>query len=79
MALDADPDTEITLAVDVAPVWGQKRAAVHRHRSQAAESSILRAPSERQRLFLGMEHFVPLSARSLERGFLNTMIGDSAQ
>ncbi len=51
------PDEAVTLAVDVIPVWEQKLRAIRCHRTQAGESPILRAPEERQRLFLGTEYF----------------------
>jgi len=55
--LHAVPDEEITLAVDVTPVWEQKLAAIRCHCTQAGESPILTTSLERQRLFLGTEHF----------------------
>lgn len=55
--LHAVPDEEITTAVDVGPVWDEKLSAIRCHRTQAGESPILHAPEERQRLFLGQEHF----------------------
>jgi len=55
--LHAVPDEQVTLTIDVTPVWEQKLAAIRCHRTQLAESPILRAPAERQRLFLGQEHF----------------------
>jgi LmbE family N-acetylglucosaminyl deacetylase len=61
--LHAVPDEEIALAVDVTPVWEQKIAAIRCHATQAGESPILVAPAERQRLFLGTEHFVRAAAR----------------
>jgi N-acetylglucosamine malate deacetylase 2 len=61
--LHAIPDQDVTLAVDVTPVWAQKMAAIHCHRTQAGESPILQAPVERQRLFLGREHFRRAEAR----------------
>ena len=51
------PDSEVAVSVDVQSVWDRKLAAIACHRTQAGESPILRAPIERQRLFLGMEHF----------------------
>jgi LmbE family N-acetylglucosaminyl deacetylase len=51
------PDHEVTVTVDVQRVWDQKLAAIACHRTQAGESPILTAPIERQRLFLGWEHF----------------------
>jgi LmbE family N-acetylglucosaminyl deacetylase len=55
--LHAIPDAEITLTVDVTPVWEQKWAAIRCHRTQAGGSPILAAPEEKRRLFLGKEHF----------------------
>ncbi|MBC7263364.1 MAG: PIG-L family deacetylase [Chloroflexi bacterium] len=55
--LHATPDGEITLTVDVSPVWEQKLAAIRCHRTQLGGSPILTAPPERQHLFLGTEHF----------------------
>lgn len=43
--------------MDVSPVWDQKLAAIACHRTQAGASPILTAMAERQRLFLGREHF----------------------
>jgi LmbE family N-acetylglucosaminyl deacetylase len=51
------PDSAITLTVDIAAVWESKMAAIRCHRTQLGESPILRASSEKQRLFLGTEHF----------------------
>lgn len=62
--LHAIPDEEVTLAVDVSPVWGEKMAAIHCHRTQAGASPILAAPEMRQRRFLGTEHFRRAAARS---------------
>jgi LmbE family N-acetylglucosaminyl deacetylase len=55
--LHAVPDEQVTLTVDVSAVWEQKLAAIACHRTQAGASPILTAPAERQRLFLGREHF----------------------
>lgn len=57
LRLQATPDEQVTITVDMTSVWTQKLAAIHCHRTQAGESPILRAPLERQRLFLGVEHF----------------------
>lgn len=51
------PDEDVTLTVDVERVWEQKIAAIDCHRTQAGESPILYAPLERQKRFLGKEHF----------------------
>ena len=51
------PDEDVTLTVDVECVWEQKMAAIDCHRTQAGESPILCAPLERQKRFLGKEHF----------------------
>jgi LmbE family N-acetylglucosaminyl deacetylase len=51
------PDDAISLTVDVSTVWEAKMAAIRCHRTQLGESPILRASPEKQRLFLGTEHF----------------------
>lgn len=61
--LHAIPDEEVTLAVDVMPVWEQKLAAIRCHRTQADGSPILAAPEDQQQLFLGVEHFRRAAAR----------------
>lgn len=58
------PDEQVSLTVDVTPVWEQKLAAIHCHRTQAGGSPILAASEERQRLFLGKEHLVRAEARA---------------
>jgi len=55
--LHAVPDEKVTLTVEVMPVWGQKLVAIRCHRTQVGGSSILNASGEKQRLFLGREHF----------------------
>jgi LmbE family N-acetylglucosaminyl deacetylase len=50
-------DEVITHTVDVAGAWDAKMAAVRCHRTQLSESPILRATADKQRLFLGTEHF----------------------
>jgi len=55
--LRAVPDEQVTLTVDVTPVWEQKLAAIRCHRTQRGASPILAAPEDKQRLFLGTEHF----------------------
>ncbi len=55
--LHATHDDDVTLTVDVTPVWEEKLSAIRCHRTQTGESPILEAPEERQRLFLGTEHF----------------------
>jgi LmbE family N-acetylglucosaminyl deacetylase len=59
----AVPDEAITLGVDVSPVWESKLAAIRCHATQASSSPITRAPVERQRAFLGIEHFVRAETR----------------
>jgi LmbE family N-acetylglucosaminyl deacetylase len=56
--LHATPDDEITLTIDVLSAWDQKLAAIQCHRTQLASSPILNDTTERQRLFLGQEHFI---------------------
>lgn len=62
--LHAVPDEQVTLTVDVSPVWEQKLAAIRCHRTQAGGSPILAASKEKQRLFLGREHFQRAKARA---------------
>jgi len=62
--LHAVPDEQVTLTVDVSPVWEQKLAAILCHRTQRGGSPILAASEEKQRLFLGGEHFRQAEARA---------------
>jgi LmbE family N-acetylglucosaminyl deacetylase len=59
----AVPDDQIALAVDVAPIWDVKLAAIRCHATQLAASPMLQAPEERQRRFFGVEHFVRAAVR----------------
>jgi LmbE family N-acetylglucosaminyl deacetylase len=68
--LHARPDEELTLAVDVTVVWEQKMAAIRCHRTQWSSSPILSAPQDKQRLFLGREHFWRAAARQQRDFFL---------
>jgi len=61
--LHAIPDEEVSLTVDVMPVWKQKCNAIRCHRTQAGGSPILFAPEEKQRLFFGKEHFKRVCTR----------------
>ncbi len=65
------PDEQVTLAVDVSLVWEKKMAAIRCHHTQMGESPILGASLERQRLFLGTEHFVRVASCG-ERDFFGT-------
>lgn len=51
------PDADITLTVDVTPVWQAKLAAIRCYQTQQGEAPILTASPEQQQLFLGWEHF----------------------
>lgn len=55
--IKAVPDEKITHIINIAEAWQQKMAAIHCHRTQLGESPILEADKEKQRLFLGTEHF----------------------
>ncbi|HKZ83684.1 MAG TPA: PIG-L deacetylase family protein [Anaerolineae bacterium] len=72
--LHAVPDAEVTLTVDVTPAWSQKMAAIQCHRTQLGESPILSAPDEKQRLFLGREHFILRAARKTASDEKNIMM-----
>ncbi|MBN1313873.1 MAG: PIG-L family deacetylase, partial [Anaerolineales bacterium] len=71
--LHALPDEEITLAVDATAVWEQKITAIRCHRTQIGESPILSAPEEKQRLFLGQEHFIQARAHPERDVFLEML------
>jgi len=75
--LHSVPDEEVTLAVDVTAVWEQKRAAIRCHRTQMVGSPILTAPKERQRLFLGREHFRRVQAWLEDNIFTTTVLQGS--
>jgi LmbE family N-acetylglucosaminyl deacetylase len=64
----AVPDEAISLAIDVSSVWDVKMSAIHCHRTQSGESPILGAPEEKQRLFLGVEHFCLAASRPATDG-----------
>lgn len=61
--LHAIADKEISLTVDVMPVWKQKQDAICCHRTQTSGSPILAASEEKQRIFFGEEHFRRACAR----------------
>ncbi len=65
--IHAMPDSAITHIVDVSEVWDAKMTAILCHRSQMGESPILQDEPEKQRLFLGVEHFC-LSASHFRSG-----------
>ena len=52
------PDETIALTGDISTVWEKKLAAMRCHATQWSSSPMLSAPTERQRLFFGHEHFV---------------------
>jgi LmbE family N-acetylglucosaminyl deacetylase len=68
--LQAVPDADIALAVDVAAAWEEKQAAMRCHATQLAASPMLQAPVESQRRFFGTEHFVRAAAREGRDDFL---------
>jgi LmbE family N-acetylglucosaminyl deacetylase len=68
--LKAIPDHQVSVSVDVSEVWEQKLDAIRCHRTQAGESPILSGAEERQRLFLGREHFVRAGALAAQYDFL---------
>jgi LmbE family N-acetylglucosaminyl deacetylase len=55
--IHAVPDSAITHIVDISEVWDAKMTAIRCHCSQMDESPILQDEPEKQRLFLGAEHF----------------------
>ena len=74
--LHTTPDEEITLAVDVTPVWKQKLSAIRCHATQLGASPMMQAPVEQQRRFFGTEHFVRAAVWQPERDFLSVVLKD---
>ena len=66
--IHAVPDETITLTVDVSSAWDKKIAAIHCHRTQLGESPILDSHPEKQRLFLGVEHFCQVASHPVPGG-----------
>lgn len=62
--IQAVPDDRITHTIDISDVWESKLKAIRCHRTQINESPILKAETNKQRLFLGKEHFRLLEIRS---------------
>ncbi len=56
-------DDEISVAIDVLPVWGQKKEAIMCHRTQVHASPILARDEAKQHAFLGAEHFVQANSQ----------------
>jgi N-acetylglucosamine malate deacetylase 2 len=74
----AVPDEDITMWVDVSPVWDQKMEAIRCHASQHQATPILKAPLERQQLFLGTETFrLAASREPLQHDPLALALGDA--
>ena len=61
--LHAIPDDEISITVDISPVWEQKMSAINCHHTQMASSPIMSAQKEKQKLFLGKEYFSCMFAK----------------
>lgn len=57
-------EADVSLTIDVTPVWAEKLAAVNCHRTQLGATPILAASEEKQRLFLGREYFRRVQART---------------
>lgn len=68
--LRAVPDEAVSLTVDVSPVWEAKLAAVRCHATQLSASPVTRMSDEKQRLFLGTEHFVRAGLRLPDLDFM---------
>jgi LmbE family N-acetylglucosaminyl deacetylase len=72
----AVPDCQITLAVDVTSVWEAKMKAIYCHATQVAFSPILSQSEDRQRQFLGAEHFVRAAVSDPNSDFLPSSLRD---
>lgn len=66
------PDEAISLTVDDSPVWEAKLAAVRCHATQLSASPVTRMSDEKQRLFLGTEHFVRVGLCQSDLDFMQT-------
>jgi LmbE family N-acetylglucosaminyl deacetylase len=73
--LQAVPDADIALAVDVSAAWEAKLTAMRCHATQLAFSPMMQAPVERQRRFFGTEHFVRAATREGRDDFLPGVLG----
>lgn len=69
-AVQSVPDEAIALSVDVSPVWEAKSAALRCHATQLSTSPMMHASIERQRVFLGTEHFVQAEVRRTALDFV---------
>jgi LmbE family N-acetylglucosaminyl deacetylase len=74
--VQAVPDAQIDLRVDVSSVWETKLAAIHCHATQLSSTPLLRAPEDRPRLFFGREYFVKAAERRSEENFLPGVLKD---
>ena len=63
-------DEEITLTVDITPVWGAKLAAMRCHATQIGATPMMQAPSETQRAFFGTEYFICAAVRHADRDIM---------
>lgn len=68
------PDEQISLSLDVNAVWDIKMKAVHCHASQLSSSPILSQSLERQRIFLGTEHYVRFNTWQTEGDFIPSLL-----
>ena len=76
--LNPVPDNEISLAIDVLPVWEKKIKAIRCHQTQISESPILTLSDEIQRQFLGSEYFL-ISGNSKDRDFLSEIFSQKVK
>lgn len=68
--VNATPDEEIALKVDVSSVWEIKQAAMACHATQRPATPMMSASEERRRLFFGAEFFVRAAQRSPGEDFM---------
>ena len=68
------PDETIALSVDVSSVWETKLDAMRCHTTQWSLSPMLSAPTDRQQLFFGQEHFVRAAMRRSADDFLTEVL-----
>lgn len=71
--LDTVPLREVSLTIDVHPVWDQKMAAIRCHRSQIAHSPVMSFSPKKQAIFFGKEHFKRIYHHPLGKDVLDEL------
>ena len=72
-------DEDITLSVDVSPVWERELAAMWCHATQWTSSPMALAGPERQRTFFGVEYFVCAGVRRRDGDFMERLLKEGRE